>query len=47
MAFTPVDPKVAFPELEQQQLAWWRAHGVIEQSELPAGGGNGHHGKGA
>jgi isoleucyl-tRNA synthetase len=32
MAFKPVDPRVSFPDLEQEIAAWWRAAGVIKQS---------------
>ncbi len=32
MPFRAVDSKVAFPALEEQVLAWWKASGVITQS---------------
>ncbi len=32
MAFKPVDPQVSFPAQEQELLAWWREHGVIQRA---------------
>jgi isoleucyl-tRNA synthetase len=32
MAFTDVDSKVSFPDLEQQVAAWWNEHGIVKKA---------------
>ncbi|MBA3470303.1 MAG: isoleucine--tRNA ligase [Herpetosiphonaceae bacterium] len=32
MAFSPVDPKVSFPALEEDVAAWWAAQGIVKKT---------------
>ena len=32
MTFSPVDPKVSFPELEREIAAWWRDHDIMKKT---------------